>query len=181
MLFDFFNIISELKKTPRRGWKDKVGIETPESVADHSFNTAIIAMILSDLDGLNTEKILKMALLHDVAEAITGDLTPDEISKIDKTKLENQTIQEILTNLPSNLSEKYTAIWNEYVSGVSKEAVMVHDVDRLEMALQARKYLAEGKSIDKLDVFFVSARRDIKSEKILKLLDEIYPINNKNL
>ena len=181
MLFDFFNIISELKKTPRSGWKNKADIETPESVADHSFSTAMIAMVLSDLDNLNTEKILKMALLHDVAEAITGDLTPDEISRGDKMKLENQTIQEILMNLPSNLSDKYTTIWNEYVSGISKEAVLVHDVDRLEMALQARKYLAEGKSIDKLGVFFTSAQRDIKSEKILKLLDEIYPINNKNL
>ncbi|HSD05082.1 MAG TPA: HD domain-containing protein [Nitrosopumilaceae archaeon] len=173
MLFDFFNIITELKKTPRKGWKDKAGIESPESVADHSFNMAIMAMVLSDLDGMGTEKILKMALLHDVAESITGDLTPDEISKEDKTKLEKQTMQEILTNLPSSLSEKYVAIWDEYVNGYSKEAVLVHDIDRLEMALQARKYLAEGKPLDKLDVFFSSARKDIKSEKILKLLDEI--------
>ena len=173
MLFDFFNIITELKKTPRKGWKDKAGIESPESVADHSFNMAIMAMVLSDLDGMDTEKILKMALLHDVAESVTGDLTPDEISKEDKTKLEKQTMQEILTNLPLSLSEKYVAIWDEYVNGSSKEAVLVHDVDRLEMALQARKYLAEGKPLDKIDVFFSSARKDIKSEKILKLLDEI--------
>lgn len=181
MLFDFFNIVTELKKTPRKGWQNKVGIERPESVADHSFNTAVISMVLSDLNNLDTEKILKMSLLHDMAESITGDLTPDEISKNEKTKLENQTMKEIFANLPYDLATEYGTIWDEYVAIKSKEAILVHDVDRLEMALQARKYLAEGKPPDKLEGFFFSARKDIQSKKILKLLDEIYPINNKNL
>lgn len=179
MLFDFFNIVTELKKTPRKGWKDKVGIEKPESVADHSFNTAIISMVLSDLNNLDTEKILRMALLHDVAEAITGDLVPGEIKKEEKMKLETQTINEIFKNLPSDLSAKYVSIWQEYVNGISKESVLVHDIDHLEMALQARKYLAEGKSLDNLEEFFFSARSSITNEKILQILDEIYPVRNK--
>ena len=69
MLFDFFYIVSELKKVQRKGWHDKVGITHPESVADHSYGTAIMAMIFSDNSGsLNTERIMKMALLHDLAE-----------------------------------------------------------------------------------------------------------------
>ncbi len=173
MLFDFFNIVSELKKTPRKGWKEKLGLQNPESVADHSYMTAIMAMILSDLNGLNTKKILKMSLLHDLAESITGDLMPEEISKKDKTELENQTISDIFAKLPKNLADDYTKIWHEYQKGESKEAELVHEVDRLEMALQARKYRSEGLQEDKLETFFSSARKDIKSKEILEILDEI--------
>lgn len=173
MLFDFFNIVSELKKTPRKGWKEKLGLQNPESVADHSYMTAIMAMILSDLNKLDTKKILKMSLLHDLAESITGDLMPEEISKKDKTELENQTISDIFVKLPKNLAEDYTKIWHEYQKGESKEAELVHEVDRLEMALQARKYRSEGLHEDKLETFFSSARKDIKSKEILEILDEI--------
>ena len=173
MLFDFFNIVSELKKIPRKGWKEKLGLQTPESVADHSYVTAIMAMIISDLNGLDTQKILKMSLLHDLAESITGDLMPEEISKIDKVELENQTISDIFAKLPANLAVEYSKIWNEYQEGKSKEANLVHEVDRLEMALQARKYRLEGAPEDKLETFFSSARKDIKNKDILKILDEI--------
>ena len=173
MLFDFFNIVSELKKIPRKGWKEKLGLQNPESVADHSYITAIMAMIISDLNGFDTQKIMKMSLLHDLAESITGDLIPEEISKKEKTELENQTISEIFAKLPANLADNYTKIWHEYQKKESKEAELVHEVDRLEMALQARKYRSEGLPEDKLETFFSSARKDIKSKEILEILDEI--------
>ncbi len=173
MLFDFFNIVSELKKIPRKGWKEKLGLQNPESVADHSYITAVMAMIISDLNGLDTKKILKMSLLHDLAESITGDLMPEEISKKDKMELENQTISDIFAKLPENLADNYSKIWHEYQEGKSKEAELAHDVDRLEMALQARKYRSEGLPEDKLEIFFSSARKDIKSKEVLQLLDEI--------
>ena len=112
MLFDFFYIILELKKTPRKGWKEKIGIIHPESVADHSFSTAIMAMVFSDLKKLDTTKMLKMALLHDLSESITGDFTPDEISKENKREIENQTMKEILSRLPSEIAAEYENIWS---------------------------------------------------------------------
>ena len=173
MLFDFFNIVEELKKIPRKGWKEKLGLKNPESVADHSYLTTIMAMIISDLNGLDTQKILKMSLLHNLPESITGDLMPEEISKNDKAELENQTMFDIFLKLPQNLADNYSKIWHEYQEAKSKEAKLVHEVDRLEMALQARKYLSEGIPQDKLETFFSSARRDIKSKEILEILDEI--------
>ncbi len=98
VLFDFFYLVSELKKVPRKGWISKVGIEHPESVADHSYGTAIMAMVLSDSQKLNTEKILKMALLHDLAESITGDFMPDEISKENKKISEEEVMKEIFSS-----------------------------------------------------------------------------------
>lgn len=173
MLFDFFYIVSELKKTPRRGWKEKIGIVHPESVADHSFGTAVMAMVLSDLKKLDTQKMLKMALLHDLSEAITGDFTPGEISKENKKEIENQTMKEILSKIPLEVSSEYEKIWNEFQDGITKESILMHEIDRLEMAIQSLKYNAEGHSKDKLELFFDSAKKDIKSKEILEILDAI--------
>jgi len=173
MLFDFFYIVSELKKVPRKGWKEKVGITHPESVADHSFSTAVMAMVFSDLKKLDTQKMLKMALLHDLSESITGDFTPEEIPKNDKKEIENQTMNEILSRLPSEIANEYAKIWNEFQEGTSKESIVMHDIDRLEMAIQALKYNAEGYPKEKLALFFESAKKDVKSKEILGILDEI--------
>jgi len=89
MIEEFFQKVLELKNVPRQGWKEKLEIINPESVAEHSYSTTVIAMILSDLEGLNTEKIIKMALLHDLAESIIGDIIPDSIAKNEKVRKEN--------------------------------------------------------------------------------------------
>jgi putative hydrolase of HD superfamily len=173
MLFDFFYIVSELKKVSRKGWKEKIGITHPESVADHSFSVAIIAMVFSDLQKLDTQKVLKMALLHDLSESVTGDFTPEEISKRNKKEIENQTMNEILSKLPSEISTEYASIWNEFQEETSKESVLMHEIDRLEMAIQALKYNAEGYPKEKLALFVESARKNIKSKEVLEILDEI--------
>lgn len=173
MLFDFFYLVSELKKVPRSGWKNKVGIEHPESVADHSYGTAMIAMVLSDLYNLDTEKILKMALLHDLAESVTGDFMPDEISKENKKMAENDAMSEILSKTPENIAKHYLEVWNEYVKAETKESMLLHEIDKLEMAIQAIKYSAEGFSNEKLYQFIDSARNEIKSKEILAILDTI--------
>ncbi|MGI0082181.1 MAG: HD domain-containing protein [Nitrosopumilaceae archaeon] len=173
MLLDFFNIVADLKKIQRKGWKEKIGLTSPESVADHSYNTAVMAMVLADLKGLDTEKILKMALLHDLAESVIGDFTPQEISKKNKTELENNAMLDILSRLPPSLANNYSKVWQEYQEQNSKEAILVHEIDRLEMALQAYKYHTDGHPKDKLETFFAAARKDIKSKEVLEILDKI--------
>jgi putative hydrolase of HD superfamily len=67
-----------------------------------------------------------MALLHDLAESITGDLTPDKISKKSKRKKENLAMKQILSNIPNKISESYYKIWDEYQNVSSEEAKLVH-------------------------------------------------------
>lgn len=173
MLFDFFYIVSELKKISRKGWKEKVGIERPESVADHSYGTAVMAMVFADNKNLDTTRMLKMALLHDLAESITGDFTPNEISKETKKVIEAGAMEDILSKLPSNLAKQYRDIWQEYEEGKTKESSLLHDVDRLEMVIQAAKYFSEGYPKEKLQEFVESARKEIKSKELLEILDTI--------
>ena len=173
MIIDFFNTSVKLKKIPRQGWIDKLSINDPESVADHTFSMAIIGMIFSDLENQDTGKILKMILLHDLAESITGDIPPEQISKEKKTILENNTMKKILNDLPLSLQKQYGVIWEEYQSNNSKEAKIVHQLDKLEMALQAKIYSNEGYSKEKLDSFFNSAKNEIKDPKLLELFSKI--------
>ncbi len=173
MILDFFYTSTNLKKIPRQGWIDKLSIDNSESVADHTFSMAIMGMIFSDLENYNTEKILKIILLHDLAESITGDMTPEQISKEEKIVLENKVIKKILNDLPPALQKQYNILWEEYQSNDSKEAKIVHQLDRLEMALQAKIYFNDGHSKEKLNSFFNSARNEIKDPKLLELFRNI--------
>jgi putative hydrolase of HD superfamily len=130
---------------------------------------AIMGMIFSDLENYNTEKILKIILLHDLAESITGDMTPKQILKEEKTILENNAMEKILNYLPPSLQKQYKILWEEYQSDNSKEAKIVHQIDKLEMALQAKIYLNEGYPKEKLASFFNSARNEIVNPKLLEL------------
>ena len=75
-LIKFFLHIENLKTVKRKGWIIKSKVKEVESVAEHSYAATSIAMIISDLVGLNTEKVMKMMLIHDLPEGIIGDLVP---------------------------------------------------------------------------------------------------------
>ena len=143
MISEFFFQIAGLKKLPRSGWKIKVGLENSESVAEHSYMMSVMAMVLSDLKSLNSIKVIKMSILHDWAESKIGDFMPDEIGYDKKSELENYAMIEILESLPQRLQSDYQNIWNEFLVRDTPEARLVHEIDKLEMALQAKIYEKE--------------------------------------
>lgn len=172
MLLDFLNTSANLKNIPRQGWIDKLAIKNPESVADHTFSMAIIGMILSDSKKYNTEKILKMILLHDLAESVTGDFTPEQKPTIDKKILENKTMAEILSNLSEEIQDQYLKIWDEYQNNTTADANFVHQIDKFEMALQAKIYEKQT-SPEKTKVFLESAKKEITDENLVKMLEKL--------
>ena len=173
MIENFFQKILILKTIPRQGWKEKLGINHPESVADHSYAVSTMSMILSDLEGLNTEKIIKMALLHDLAESIIGDITPNTITDNEKILKENQAMKQILKNLPDKIAKSYLEIWNDYQNNSSQESNLLHDIDKLEMAFQAKFYQEKGITKEKLLTFFNSANAEIKNQNLRNILSNI--------
>ena len=173
LILDFLNTSANLKKISRQGWIDKLSIKNPESVADHTFSMSIIGMVLSDLEGYNTEKILKMIILHDLAESIIGDITPEQKERKEKFDLENNTMQKILSSLPENIKRHYETIWTEFQNFESQESKFVHEIDKLEMALQAKIYSKEIDSPEKITPFINYAKEGIKDPNILKLFYEI--------
>jgi len=134
---------------------------------------AIMGMVISDLQNYDSEKIIKMILLHDLAESKIGDHTPEQLSKEKKNKLENNAFDEIIKDLPNLIKLQYLQIWQEYQENNSLESKIVHQIDKLEMALQAKIYEKDGYSKDKLDSFFESARIDITDIKLKELFTKI--------
>jgi putative hydrolase of HD superfamily len=171
-LVEFFQTVLNLKAIPRQGWKDKLGMENPESVADHCYSTTVMAMILADSRKLDTPRIIKMSLLHDLAETITGDLTPGQLTKTKKTKFENEAMEKILSTLAKPQKIEYWNIWSEYQQNKSAESRLLHQVDKLEMAIQANKYGKMGFTKSQIAPFLKSAKIGITDPKLRKILSK---------
>lgn len=129
--------VMELKELRRTGWVRKAGIKDAESVADHSYMVALISMLYAELFGLDACKMVKLAILHDIAEVRMGDLMPAE--KPEKIEEERAFI-EVTSLLPIQLSKQFNALWREYTYALSKEAEIVKEIDKFEMALQGIRY-----------------------------------------
>ncbi len=150
----------------------KLNLNDSESVADHSYMMSVLAMVVSDIKKLNTEKILKMSILHDWAESKIGDFMPDEISGEKKTELEEYAMTELLDELPDMIKHDYFDIWNDYKENLSFESRFVHEIDKLEMALQGKIYEKEADP-EKIKPFIISAVEQIIDPDLKKILMEI--------
>lgn len=171
LLKTYFEFV-HLKQLFRKGWLQHGVPETRcESVADHSYATAMLCMLLLDQHpDLDTEKILKLALLHDLGECYVGDITPfDNIDPADKKALEAEAVRKVLGKLSAGA--ELISLWQEYESQSSAEAQFVRQVDRFEMALQGSVYQHQG-LVDPAE-FFESARKVVGDQKMLEELDDL--------
>jgi 5'-deoxynucleotidase len=181
-LVSFFQVVCNLKKIRRSGWINKANISSPESVADHSYSMCMMCMVLSEILNLDTEHVMKMANLHDLAESMVGDNTPDMISHDEKINQEDKAMREIISKLPHNLHEKYLDIWNEYIENKTVNSKFVHNMDKLEMAMQAKSYELDGYSKQCLQVFLSSAVDYISNDKfelVSEILRTLNAVSNK--
>jgi putative hydrolase of HD superfamily len=165
--------INQLKQLYRQGWLQR-GIPKSlcESVAEHSFSMALLALLLMDQvsPGLDPQQVLLMALIHDLGEIYAGDFTPqDGVPSDEKHALEAKAFQQVFGRLPGG--QRYIDVWRAYERGESPEARFVKQVDRLEMALQASVYARRGFS--DMGDFFDSARKALDTVPIGPLLAEV--------
>jgi putative hydrolase of HD superfamily len=171
----FFRSVLQLKSVKRAGWVSKVGVRNAESVADHTFSMCAMAMLLSDMIGLDTRRVMKMVILHDLAESVVGDFMPGDLAAGEKTARERKAMAAILKGLPQKVRSEYGDIWDEYLENRSRIARFVHRLDKLEMGFQARRYARQGYARNLLTPFLKSARsaagdqRDIVSDLAKKL------------
>ncbi len=170
-LVKFLETTGRLKRTPRTGWVE-TGIRHPESVADHTFRTSILCMIYADMEDLDQQKMLRMALLHDVPEAIIGDLTPSKKTRESKDR-ENNAIKQILNLLPKKQREKYMMDWTEYREGKTKEAEALRQLEKLEMTLQAKEYEKDKTTDQSLERFIKSTEKAVTRPELRRLFSFI--------
>ena len=144
-LLALYTQIATLKLLPRIGWLQR-GVPNAESVAEHTFGVATLALLIGDtIDGLDRGKLLAIAMLHDLAEALLSDLPASAkrfIGSDHKHAAERSALEEMLAKLPNRA--EYLALWDEYARGCCREARLVKRIDRIEMLALALAYERAG-------------------------------------
>ena len=162
-LLKFMSLVGKLKSTKRTGWVYR-GVKSPESVSDHMYRMAIMSFLLTGREegtSINRDQCIKLALVHDMAECIVGDITPfDGVSKEEKHKREKQTMEYLSSLVGEEVGKEFLQLWQEYEAQETEEAKFVKDLDRFEMILQAHEYEDSEEKPGWLQEFF-----DVTKEK----------------
>jgi putative hydrolases of HD superfamily len=195
-LIRFLHRAGRLKHIPRTGWLDRgVPAGEAESVADHTFRVALLAWLAAG-PGMDRDRVLKLALLHDLAEAVTGDVPPydpDELVEVReedraamlnrrhvrskeraaaKRAAESTAMADLLADLPEVLAGELWALWRELEDGTSAEARFVKQADKLETYLQSLEYLADD-PLRPMDSFAVEVADVIDVPVLVGLRDAV--------
>jgi len=158
-ILDLLLLAQALKTTKRTGWV-RHEVSQPESIADHMYRMGIMSLIACPGE-VDRERCIKMSLVHDLAEAIVGDIPPVAgISKEEKA----DALKQIKAMLGDNtaVASEIEELFHEYEAGETAEAVLVKDFDKLEMILQASEY-EEAQQMD-LEPFFGSTAGSFRTE-----------------
>lgn len=154
-MLSFLDQINDLKQLPRTGWL-LAGVAQPESVAEHSFATTLLALALTETVNvdwaaenltapLQIDLVMRIALVHDLAESSLTDLpkrSSELLGRAVKHAAEALAIRQLFAGLPNG--ERYISNWDAYAAHTTPEAHLVHDADKLEMVHQALRYEARG-------------------------------------
>lgn len=137
-IVDFLFEIATLKRLKRTGWQ--ILGDNNESIAEHSFVTAIIAYSIATELAATVEKVLLMSLFHDVEETRTGDIyrLADDYVRAKKEKA----LQATLTHAPN--APMLTKLLEEYEKRKTLEAKIVKDADTLSLCLELKQLQEKG-------------------------------------
>lgn len=195
-LLTFMELAIRLKQVRRQGWLDR-GVRDPESTADHSWGVALLAWLLAgERDDLRRDRVMLLALVHDLPEALAGDATPfdefrDEAGTIasdhfanepkydakaqrQKQDRERAALDEMLGHLPPQLAGELRDAWEEYERAETPEARFVKQIDKLETLIQAEAYrLAQPDLV--IESFRRGTRRDVSDPQLSELAKLLVP------
>lgn len=188
--------LSNLKMIPRTGWLHR-GIPPAEveSVADHSHLTSLLAWVVAcDDKSLDAGRVLQLAAIHDIAEAIVGDQPPyaaDEVPRNDPDALkqffsvrhvrsaentvakrvaEDAAAEQLFSRMSEGANVTMRALWREYEEQITPEARFVKEVDRLEAFIQSRLYAQRFPDTPVLG-FTDMALKEISHPALVKIRD----------
>jgi putative hydrolase of HD superfamily len=131
----FLQAAERLKTVTRSGWTS-AGLQ--ESVAEHTWRLCLMAMLLyGSTPWVDLARLLKMCLIHDLGEAIRGDVpAPAQAAGTGKAEQERGDLLELTATLPPALQQEILALWDEYEAAESTVARLAKGLDKLETILQ---------------------------------------------
>ena len=144
---EFLERAEQLKSTVRTAY---TAAGRRESAAEHSWRLALMAMIFEDeFSGLDHHRLLKLCLVHDLGEAVSGDIPAvDQTAGAPKAAEERKDLLELTSSLPPRVQEDILALWDEYENNTTPEAKVVKGLDKLETLIQHNQGPNPGRAID---------------------------------
>ena len=133
---ELLNILSVAEKLKCHTRHCSTSSGRPESVAEHSWRTALMAILTaSAFPEADMDKVIRMCLIHDLGEAFTGD-----IPSFDKTEADSKTealaLRQWVQTFPSPEREEWLALYEEMEAQQTQEAQIYKALDKLEAVIQ---------------------------------------------
>lgn len=144
-LLMFLKEIEKYKTVERKIWTSK--LDRAESDAEHSWHMAMFIMLFKNElpQDADFTKMLKLALIHDLAEIYAGDTFAfDTKSREGKRQRESDAARRLFSQLPEDIQKEFMDLFREYENGETKEAKLVKSFDKIQPILQ--NICSEGKS-----------------------------------
>jgi len=199
-MLDFFIEIGELKRLKRTGWILR-GVKDAETVAQHTLKMTMMSWFLGGVRGLDTDRTVKIALIHDLCEVYAGDQTPydpiiasNNLSKkeiremvgklarvpyskrlewlLKKRTKEWKAIVKLTSNLPKQLQDEIIGLWIDFEEGLTREGRFVAQVDKMVNLFQAIEYWKKDKKFPIIP-WWISVKEQIDDPILLKFITEL--------
>ena len=134
-IVEFIQAAEKLKDTLRSGLTSK---GRPESVAEHSWRLCLMVILFGrELTGYDLCRLLKLCVVHDLGEAISGDVPANrQGDDPHRAERERSDLLALCAPLPEDLRADMIALWDEYSAGETPEAILAKGFDKLETLLQ---------------------------------------------
>ncbi len=142
-----------------------------DTIASHSFEVAIIGMILAKMENVNENKVLKMCLFHDIAETRTGDTNFIHSHYVETKELE--AIKDQLSDTP--IKKDMIEILNEYIKRESVESIVAKDADLINQTLLQCNYLKESKDLARWNRHSIKGLKTKSAKTLAKTITERSP------
>lgn len=156
-----------LKRAKRTGWWI-AGVKDPESIAEHSFRTAVIGTVLAAMEGADPARVALLCVLHDTQETRITDIP--HIARHYLTATDNETVTgDQVASCPPGVAATITGAVTEYEAGQTIEAIVAHDADKLECLIQAVEYRHQG--VSTVQPWIDSSREALKTASAHQLAD----------
>lgn len=130
---DFMGLAERLKCATRHCTNSR---GDPESVAEHSWRAALMALLLEpEFPGVDINKVMRMCVIHDLGEAVTGDI-PTFLKTEKDEAVEDRAVEDLLATLPEESRRELSGLFAEMNALVTPEARLFKIIDKLEAVIQ---------------------------------------------
>lgn len=135
-ILEFLRTAEALKTAKRSGW---TSAGEKESVAEHTWRLCLMALVLHpNFPEVDLERLIKICIVHDLGEAIGGDVPAPEQARraTSKSADERRDFIQLVGPLPKSVRLELTSLWDEYEAAETPEARLAKGLDKLETILQ---------------------------------------------